>query len=311
MNAEFVHEPVLLEEVMAWLIVNPSGVYVDGTVGGAGHAKALLERTQATLIGLDCDADALSASEAKLAEFGTRKQLIKSNFADLTVVLASLNIEKVDGILLDLGVSSYQLNTAARGFSFSRQAPLDMRMDRDLKFRAYDVVNGFSQKELEDVIRLYGEEKMASRIARTIVRKRQTAPIETTVELADLIMQAMPGSMRHQKIHPATRTFQALRIAVNRELDCIEPGIQSAVDALTKGGRLCVISFHSLEDRIVKNKFRDLAATCVCPKDIPYCICHKKASINMLTRKAVMPSSQETTHNPRARSARLRVAERI
>lgn len=311
MNAEFVHEPVMLEEVMAWLIVNPSGVYVDGTIGGAGHAKALLERTQATLIGLDCDADALSASEAKLAEFGTRKQLIKSNFAGLTAVLASLNIEKVDGILLDLGVSSYQLDTAARGFSFSRQAPLDMRMDQDLKLRAYDVVNGFSQKELEDVIRLYGEEKMASRIARTIVRRRQTAPVETTVELADLIMQAMPGSMRHQKIHPATRTFQALRIAVNRELDCIEPGIQSAVDALAKGGRLCVISFHSLEDRIVKNKIRDLAAACVCPKDIPYCICHRKASINVLTRKAVMPSLQETTHNPRARSARLRVAERI
>jgi len=311
MNAEFVHEPVMLEEVMTWLVVNPSGVYVDGTVGGAGHAKALLERTQATVIGLDRDADALSASAVKLAEFGSRKQLVKSNFADLTAVLASLNIEKVDGILLDLGVSSYQLDTAARGFSFSREAPLDMRMDRELKMRAYDVVNGFSQKELEDVIRLYGEEKMASRIARTIVRKRQTAPIGTTVELANLITQAMPAAMRHQKIHPATRTFQALRIAVNRELDWIEPGIHSAVDALEKGGRLCVISFHSLEDRIVKNTFRDLASSCVCPKDIPYCICNKKASLRVLTRRAVMPSSQEMDHNPRARSARLRVAERI
>jgi len=311
MSAAFVHEPVMLEEVMAWLVVNPSGLYVDGTVGGAGHAKALLERTQATLIGLDCDADALSASGARLAEFGSRKRLIKSNFADLTAALDSLNVEKVDGVLLDLGVSSYQLDTAQRGFSFSQQAPLDMRMDRDLKLRAYDVVNGFSQKELEDVIRLYGEEKMASRIARTIVRKRQAAPIETTVELADLITQAMPGAMRHQKIHPATRTFQALRIAVNRELDSIEPGIQSAVDALKTGGRLCVISFHSLEDRIVKNKFRDLAATCVCPKDIPYCICDKKASVKVLTRKAVTASVMETTHNPRARSAKLRVAERI
>ena len=311
MSAEFVHEPVMLEEVMSWLIVNPSGIYLDGTVGGAGHAKALLERTQATLIGLDQDADALSASEARLAEFGSRKQLIKSNFADLKTALNSLNIEKVDGVLLDLGVSSHQLDTADRGFSFSQQAPLDMRMDRELQFRAYDVVNGFSQQELEDAIRLYGEEKMASKIARTIVRKRQTAPIESTVELADLITRAMPGAMRHQKIHPATRTFQALRIVVNHELDCIEPGIQSAVDALRTGGRLCVISFHSLEDRIVKNKFRDLAATCVCPKDIPYCICSRKASVKVLTRKAVTPSPQETINNPRARSAKLRVAERI
>jgi 16S rRNA (cytosine1402-N4)-methyltransferase len=311
MDAEFAHEPVMLKEVLAWLVVNPLGLYVDGTVGGAGHAQAILEKTRGRLIGIDRDADALAASEARLAQFGSRKHLVKSNFADLSVVLASLDVDDVDGILLDLGVSSPQLETASRGFSFNRAAPLDMRMDRDLTLTAFDVVNGFSQEELEDVIRSYGEEKMASRIAKAIVRRRQAGPIETTVELADLIVQAMPPAMRHQKIHPATRTFQALRVAVNQELDWIEPGIRSAVDVLKKGGRLCVISFHSLEDRLVKNTFRDLSTPCVCPKSLPYCVCHRKASIAVLTRKAVTPSAEEIHRNPRARSAKLRVAERI
>lgn len=311
MNAEFVHEPVMLEEVLQWLVGNPSGVYVDGTLGGAGHARALLERTGAMLIGIDCDADALEVAESRLASFGSRKILVKANFAELDSVLASLNIEKVDGVLLDLGVSSYQLDAAHRGFSFSQSAPLDMRMDQDLKLSAYDIINGFEQSELEDIIRSYGEEKMASRIARTIVRKRQLSPIETTVELADLITSVMPGKMRRQKIHPATRTFQAIRIAVNRELDCIASGIESAVQSLHAGGRLCVISFHSLEDRMVKNMFRDMAATCVCPKDIPFCVCQKQATVRVLTRKALIPSIAEAEHNPRARSAKLRVAERI
>jgi len=311
MSADFTHEPVMLQEVLSWLVVNKTGIYVDGTVGGAGHARAILEQTRATLIGIDCDADALRAAEERLAPFGSRKILVKANFADLASVLKELHIEKVDGVLLDLGVSSHQLDAAHRGFSFSRLAPLDMRMDQDLKLRAYDIVNHFTPTELEKIIRLYGEEKMAARITRAISRKRQASPIETTVELAGLVASVMPGHMKHQKIHPATRTFQALRIAVNRELDCIVPAIEGAVDALSIGGRIGVISFHSLEDRIVKNTFRDLAATCVCPKDIPYCVCHKKAVLKVVTRKAVVPSIGESQQNPRARSAKLRVAERI
>ena len=311
MSADFSHEPVMLQEVLSWLVVNKAGVYVDGTIGGAGHARAILEQTDARLIGIDCDADALAAAEDRLAPFGARKVLVKANFADLSSVLKELHIDKVDGVLLDLGVSSHQLDTAHRGFSFSQAAPLDMRMDRDSKLRAYDIVNHFTTTELEKIIRLYGEEKMAARIARAISRARQASPIETTVELAGLVASVMPGSMRHQKIHPATRTFQALRIAVNKELDRIVPAIEGAIGALSVGGRIGVISFHSLEDRIVKNTFRDMAATCVCPKDIPYCICHKEAFLKVLTRKAVAPSIGETQQNPRARSAKLRVAERI
>ena len=311
MTAEFAHEPVMLEEVLHWLVGNPSGVYVDGTVGGAGHAHAILEKTQATLIGIDCDADALAAAGHRLAPFGSRKTLVKANFAELETVLESLSIEKVDGVLLDLGVSSFQLDCAHRGFSFNRSAPLDMRMDQDLKICAYDIVNGFTPSRLEEIIRLYGEEKMAARIARAIVRKRQESPIQTTIELADLIARTLPGPMRHQKIHPATRSFQALRIAVNHELDCIAPAIRSAAEALHVGGRVCVISFHSLEDRIVKNTLRDLATACVCPKDMPYCTCGRRASMKIMTRKAIVPTAFETQSNPRARSAKLRVAERI
>ena len=311
MSADFSHEPVMREEALSWLVVNKTGTYVDGTIGGAGHASAILEQTEAKLIGIDCDADALTAARERLAPFGSRVILVKANFADLRQVLEELHIEKVDGVLLDLGVSSHQLDAAHRGFSFSKVAPLDMRMDQDLKLRAYDIVNHFAPTELEKIIRLYGEERMAARITRAILRKRQTSPIETTVELAGLVAQVMPQGMKHQKIHPATRTFQALRIAVNQELDSIVPGIEGAIGALSAGGRIGVISFHSLEDRIVKNTFRDLAATCVCPKDIPYCVCHKQASVKVLTRKAVVPSVLECRQNPRARSAKLRIAERI
>jgi len=311
MNADFSHEPVMLQEVVSWLVGNTTGVYVDGTIGGAGHARAILEQTQGLLIGIDCDADALRVARERLAPFGSRAILVKANFADLGRVLKELHIEKADGVLLDLGVSSHQLDTAHRGFSFSKVAPLDMRMDQDLKLRAYDIVNHFAPTELEKIIRLYGEEKMAARITRAISRVRQVLPIETTVELAGLVASVMPANMKRQKIHPATRTFQALRIAVNQELDSIVPGIESAVDALSIGGRIGVISFHSLEDRIVKNTFRHLAATCVCPKELPYCVCQKKAVVKILTRKAVVPSIEETRQNPRARSAKLRVAERI
>lgn len=311
MNADFYHEPVMVKEVIASLLVNKTGIYVDGTVGGAGHSYAILKETDAFLVGIDCDDEALQAAEKRLAEFGSRKVLVKANFADLGKVLESLNIEKVDGVMLDLGVSSHQLDSAQRGFSFNQQALLDMRMDRSLKLSAYDIVNSFAQNELEKIIKFYGEEKMAARIARAISQKRQLSPIKTTAELAAIVASSMPAKLKWQKIHPATRTFQAIRIAVNKELDNIKPAINDAAEALKCGGRLCVISFHSLEDRIVKNEFRALAGDCVCPKDMPFCVCQKEAKLKVITRKALTPAAEEIEANPRARSAKLRVARRV
>jgi 16S rRNA (cytosine1402-N4)-methyltransferase len=311
MIADFYHEPVMLKEVLDSLLVGTTGVYVDGTLGGAGHAYGILKNTDAFLVGIDCDDEALAFAERKLSEFGSRKILIKENFANLDNILKSLNIEKVDGVLLDLGVSSRQLDTAQRGFSFSQQALLDMRMDRSLRISAYDIVNSFAQNELERIIRFYGEEKMAARIARAISKKRQESPIETTTQLAAIIASCMPAKLKWQKIHPATRTFQAIRIAVNNELNNIKPAIHAAADALKPGGRLCVISFHSLEDRIVKNEIRSLEGICVCPRDVPVCVCQKDAKLKNLTRKAITPSEEEIDANPRARSARLRVAGRV
>jgi 16S rRNA (cytosine1402-N4)-methyltransferase len=311
MVTDFYHEPVMLKEVIDRLCINKNGVYVDGTLGGAGHAQAILKKTEGFLVGIDCDDEALQAAEKKLAEFGSSKVLVKSNFADLGNVLEKLNIKKVDGILLDLGVSSHQLDSAERGFSFSQQAPLDMRMDRSLKFSAYDIVNSFAQKDLEKIIRDFGEEKMAGRIARAISQKRRLSPIKTTMDLAVIAAGAMPPKFRHQKIHPATRTFQAIRIAVNNELDNIKLAISAAVDVLKPGGRLCIISFHSLEDRLVKNEFRSLEGGCTCPRDVPICICRRETKLKVLTRKALIPSSMETENNPRARSAKLRVAQRV
>ena len=311
MMADFYHEPVMVKEVIDSLLVSRTGVYVDGTVGGAGHSYAILKNTDAFLVGIDCDDEALEFAERKLSEFGARKVLIKANFADLDNILKSLNIEKVDGVLLDLGVSSRQLDETQRGFSFSQQAPLDMRMDRNLKLSAYDIVNSFAQNELEKIIRFFGEERMAARIARTISQRRQESPIETTTQLAAIVASCMPAKLKWQKIHPATRTFQAIRIAVNNELDNIKPAIDAAVEALKPGGRLCVISFHSLEDRIVKNEIRFLEGVCVCPRDVPVCVCQKEAKLKNLTRKPIIPAEEEIEANPRARSAKLRVAGRI
>jgi 16S rRNA (cytosine1402-N4)-methyltransferase len=311
MITEFYHEPVMLKEVIDSLLVSRTGVYVDCTVGGAGHACAILKNTDAFLVGIDRDDDALAFAERKLSEFGARKVLVKANFADLNRVLKDLKIEKVDGVLLDLGVSSRQLDDAERGFSFGQEAPLDMRMDRGTGLDAYDVVNSFTQNELERIIRFYGEEKMAARIARAISKRRQASPIETTTQLAAIIASCMPAKLRWQRIHPATRTFQAIRIAVNNELDNIPPAIAAATEALHCGGRLCVISFHSLEDRIVKNEIRSLEGGCVCPPDLPVCVCRKEAKLKNLTKKALIPSEEETATNPRSRSAKLRVAKRI
>ena len=311
MDTDFYHEPVMLKEVIDWLCVSKNGIYVDGTVGGAGHAYEILKATGGFLVGIDCDDDALSAAEKRLAEFGSRKVLVKANFAELNSVLENLQIEKVDGILLDMGVSSTQLDRAERGFSFNQLAPLDMRMDRSLKLSAYDIVNSFAQKDLEKIIRTFGEEKMASRIARAISQKRRLSPLSTTVELAAVIASAMPAKLRWQKIHPATKTFQAIRIAVNNELDSIKPVIDSAVSVLNRGGRIGIISFHSLEDRIVKNEFRDLEGACSCPKDVPICTCKREAMLKVLTKKALVPSSVEIAANPRSRSAKLRVAQRV
>jgi 16S rRNA (cytosine1402-N4)-methyltransferase len=280
-------------------------------VGGAGHSYAILKETDAFLVGIDCDDQALQYAEKRLAEFGSRKVLIRANFADLGKILKDLNIEKVDGVLLDLGVSSHQLDTEQRGFSYNQQALLDMRMDRSLKISAYDIVNSFAQDELENIIRFYGEEKMAARIARAISKKRQQSPIETTTELAAIIASCMPAKLKWQKIHPATRTFQAIRIAVNNELDNIRPAIDTAAEALKPGGRLCVISFHSLEDRIVKNEIRFLGGVCTCPKDVPFCVCQKEAKLKNLTPKVIVPAAEEIEANPRARSSKLRVARRI
>jgi 16S rRNA (cytosine1402-N4)-methyltransferase len=308
----FFHEPVMCREVLASLECKPGGMYVDGTVGGGGHAQAILEKTapDGLLIGIDRDGDALLASERRLQAFGRRKILVKANFADIGNVLTNLNIKKVDGILLDLGVSSHQLNAGDRGFSFSSDAPLDMRMDQDSRCCAYDLVNLSPEKDLREMIRAYGEEPMAGRIARAILTKRAAAPIRTTGELADVVYHAVPVAYRQRRIHPATRTFQAIRIAVNDELSNLRKAISSGIDVLTQGGRFSIISFHSLEDRIVKEAFRAAQKGCTCPPDLPVCNCQGESSLNVLTKRPVYPATDEIDSNPRARSARLRMAER-
>lgn len=307
------HTPVMLEKVLQSLRCKPGGIYVDGTLGGGGHARAILENTapDGLLIGIDRDDDALLESEKRLQPFGQRKILIKGNFADIGEILTNLNIRKVDGILLDLGVSSHQLDTADRGFSFSLDAPLDMRMDQSSRYRAYDLVNLSPEKELRKVIRDYGEEPMAGRIARAILAKRASAPIRTTIELADVVCRAVRRQGVRKKVHPATRTFQAIRIAVNQELSNLSTAMDAGIDQLGRGGRFSIISFHSLEDRIVKETFRSWEGRCQCPPGLPVCQCQREAKLRVLTRKPLRPEADESETNPRARSARLRTAEKI
>ncbi|HTZ39054.1 MAG TPA: 16S rRNA (cytosine(1402)-N(4))-methyltransferase RsmH [Syntrophales bacterium] len=306
------HEPVLIREVLDSLDLKPGGIYVDGTVGGGGHAQAILAATApgGIVIGIDRDDDALSESARILEPFGSRKILVKGNYADMKEILSRLGVESVDGIVLDLGVSSHQLETAARGFSFTKPAPLDMRMDRDAPRTARDLVNTADPRELERILRLYGEEPQAKRIVRAIVKGRKASPIETTNELAGLIVSALPARMSHGRIHAATRTFQALRIAVNDELASLNRGIASGIDSLKEGGRFTVISFHSLEDRMVKDLFRDASRGCICPADLPVCACGGKPKLRIITRKPVRPGQDEVERNLRARSAKLRTAER-
>jgi 16S rRNA (cytosine1402-N4)-methyltransferase len=300
-------------EVVESLRCRPGGIYIDGTVGGGGHAGEILRHTapDGLLIGIDVDVDALRESEERLRPFGRRKILVKGNFADIDAILESLNIREVDGILLDLGVSAHQLKTARRGFSFSLNAALDMRMDQSRGLSAYDIINTFPEKELERIIKDYGEEIMASRIVKMISMRRKTSPIKTTAELADAIVKALPSPFKTKRIHPATRTFQAIRIYVNNELLNLHDAVNRGVDVLRTSGRFSIISFHSLEDRIVKDGFRSWEKGCICPPSLPVCACHRKTKLKILTRKPITPAASEIESNPQARSAKLRAAERI
>lgn len=311
MNAPF-HISVMLHEAVDLLDCKQGGVYVDGTLGGGGHACEILKRTSpdGILIGIDCDDDAIESSRKRLQSFGGRSILVNRNFVEMKSILEDLDIDQVDGILLDLGVSSHQLEEGTRGFSFSKKAPLDMRMDQSRNRTAADIVNDSSEGELKDIIKKYGEEREAGRIARAIARQRKVLPLKTTTELAELIASVKRVRSRH-KIHPATKTFQALRIAVNEELQNLHKSLDDAVDLLRKEGRLSVISFHSLEDRVVKDFFRLGEKDCICPPDFPVCRCNKVKTLKVLTRKPVTPGEGELKANPRARSAKLRAAMRI
>ena len=309
---EFSHRSVLLDECMDGLDIKPDGIYVDGTAGGAGHSSEIAKRLEdGMLIAIDQDETAVAVATERLNALGKNTKVVRSNFSELAKVCRSLGIEQIDGVLLDLGVSSYQLDTAERGFSYSADAPLDMRMDNRCTLSAYDVVNTYSAEELKRILYDCGEERFAPAIASAIVKKREVAPIETTAQLSDIIKYAIPPAAREGGHHPAKRSFQAIRIEVNRELDVIEPAIKGAVEMLSSGGRIAIITFHSLEDRIVKQAFATLASGCTCPKDFPICVCGNKPKVRLVNRKPILPSKAELEENPRSRSAKLRVAEKI
>ena len=309
---EFSHRSVLLDECIEGLDIKPNGIYLDGTAGGGGHSFEIASRLESgLLIAIDRDDAAIKAAGTRLAPLGERARVVKSNYSELRRVCRDLEIEGIDGLLLDLGVSSYQLDTAERGFSYNADAPLDMRMDSTHPFSAYNVVNEYSEQELKRVIYEYGEERFAPKIAAAIVRERQKSPIETTGELVSIIKGAMPAAAKEGGHHPAKRTFQAIRIEVNGELDIIAPTIRDAVSLMNKGGRIAIITFHSLEDRIVKQTFAELAGGCTCPKNFPVCVCGNKPKIKVISKKPILPSETELAENPRSRSAKLRVAEKI
>lgn len=309
----FSHVSVLLRECIEALRIKPNGIYVDCTTGGGGHSLEIAKRLTdgGRLIAIDRDEDALRAAGRRLADFADRVTFVHSNYAMLQSVLADLGVPGVDGVLADLGVSSYQLDTAERGFSYMQDAPLDMRMDREQPLRAYDVVNTYSEEELRRILYDFGEEKFARNIAANIVKKRSEHPIETTLELAKLVKASMPKAAREGGHHPAKRTFQAIRIEVNSELSSIPPALDAAVHALNPEGRIAVITFHSLEDRLVKQKFAALSSGCTCPREFPVCVCGKKPVVRVITKKPVTAGEDELEVNPRSRSAKLRVAEKI
>ena len=308
---EFKHRSVLLDETIENLRIKPEGTYVDGTLGGGGHAYEVLRRLspQGRFIGIDQDADALLAAGKKLQEFGN-VTLIRSNYCNIREELMGNHICSVDGILLDLGVSSYQLDTPNRGFSYMHDAPLDMRMDQRGELTAGDIINGYSQSELFRVIRDYGEDRFAANIAKHIVAAREVKKIETTFELVDVIKSAIPMKVRKTMGHPAKQTFQAIRIELNRELDVLRDTLDTMIDLLNPGGRLCIITFHSLEDRIVKTNFKRNENPCTCPPDFPVCVCGKVSKGRVITRKPILPSVEEMDENPRSKSAKLRVFEK-
>ena len=308
----FHHVSVLLDECIEGLNIRPDGIYVDGTLGGAGHSCQIVRRLESgRLIGIDRDTTALKAAGERLAPFADRVTLVHSNFSEITSVLEDLNISGVDGILLDLGVSSPQLDDGERGFSYMADAPLDMRMNREDSLSAHTVVNTWPYEELRRILNVYGEERYAPQIAAAICRRREQAPIATTLELVDVIRSAMPAAALREKQHPAKRSFQAIRIAVNDELGAVERVMGGAIDALNPGGRLAVITFHSLEDRIVKNAMADAARGCVCPPNFPVCVCGRTPKVRLITRKPITASDEELERNPRARSAKLRICEKI
>lgn len=309
MEGEFKHVTVLKHEMIDG-VFRGNGIYVDLTLGGGGHSAEILKRG-GFVVGIDRDEDALRAAEKRLSAISGNFKLVKSNFSDLKAVLQNLGVKKADGIMADLGVSSYQLDTAERGFSYMHDAPLDMRMDKSAGLSAFDVVNGYSAKELERVIKNYGEERWAKRIAEFIVNTRENKKIETTGELVSVIKAAVPKGARQDGPHPAKRTFQALRIEVNGELTVLEQTVRDAADVLAEGARMGIITFHSLEDRIVKNTFRQLESGCTCPPEFPVCVCGGKPKIRIITRKPLLPSEEEISENPRARSAKLRIAEGV
>ena len=308
---DYGHKPVLLEECLQALDIKPAGTYLDGTLGRAGHALELLRRLPAgRFVGIDRDLAAIEAARERLAAYAGRVTLLHGNFRDLGDLLREAGISRVDGMLFDLGVSSPQLDEPRRGFSYMHDAPLDMRMDETEALDAFQVVNTWSGDELRRILYEYGEERYAPRIAQAIVRRRQESPIRTTGELAEVIRSAMPAAALREKQHPAKRSFQAIRIAVNGELEALPPMLEAAVENLAPGGRLAVITFHSLEDRIVKQAMRTLATGCTCPPEFPVCVCGKKPKLRLVTRKPIVSGREELEGNPRARSAKLRVAER-
>ena len=310
--SEFHHVSVLLDECIQGLNIRPDGIYVDGTLGGAGHSSHIASKiTTGRLIGIDRDEVALTAAAERLAPYGDRVTLVHSNFCDIASVLAQLGIGGVDGILLDLGVSSPQLDDGTRGFSYMADAPLDMRMDHSEALTAAAVVNTWSYEELKRILYEYGEERYAPQIASAICKRREQAPVRTTLELVDIIRSAMPPAALREKQHPAKRSFQAIRIAVNDELGAVSQVMRDAIPCLNPGGRLAVITFHSLEDRIVKNAMAEAAKGCTCPPSFPVCVCGKKPKVRLITRKPIVSGEEELARNPRARSAKLRICEKL